>query len=609
MKKSILKVLITLAMVLAFVLSMGATESDAPRVIQPGDVNADGDIDSSDIVLLAQYIAGWDVQLGGDMHSVVIDEAVEPTCRTTGLTEGKHCSDCGMILVKQQILPTTDHDFEDTVYPPTETEKGYTRHRCMDCGFELIDSYTGATLAKGLEYEIIDGNCTITGIGTCTETEIYIPENIENCPVTAIADEAFAEQTQITFITIPYTVESLGSRAFYGCTGLTEFTVPSSVISIGHQVFYKCDNLATVYYNSRFSPDTDKVFLNIESIKTVIFGGTIVPKDICYKCSNIKNIKILKTVKSIGYEAFYGCSSLTSVTIPDSVTSINYSVFEGCSSLTSVTIPDSVTSISNDAFIGCSSLKNLYISDLESWLNVKLNGNFSHPLYSAGGNLYINNVLATDITIPDSVTRIGNFVFNGCSSLTSVTIPGSVMSIGNYAFDGCSSLTSVTIPDSVTRIGNFAFRGCRSLESIIIPDSVTSIGNYVFRDCSRLMSITIPDSVTSIGDAAFSGCSSLTSVTIPDSVTSIGYEAFYGCSSLTSVTIPDSVTSIGNSAFWGCSSLKKVYYGGTESDWSGVAVGNSNEPLSSAIRYYYSENKPMGSGLYWRYVDGVPTPW
>ena len=159
------------------------------------------------------------------------------------------------------------------------------------------------------------------------------------------------------------------------------------------------------------------------------------------------------------------------------------------------------------------------------------------------------------VTIPDSVTSIGDRAFSWCTSLQSVTIPDSVTSIDESAFSWCTSLQSVIIPDSVTSIGDRAFWGCTSLQSVIIPDSVTSIGNKAFSDCKSLQSVTIPDSVTSISDSAFSGCSSLQSVTIPDSVTSIGRRAFSKCSSLQSVTIPDSVTSIGAGAFSGCSSL------------------------------------------------------
>ena len=110
-----------------------------------------------------------------------------------------------------------------------------------------------------------------------------------------------------------------------------------------------------------------------------------------------------------------------------------------------------------------------------------------------------------------------------------------ITSIGNFAFDGCTSLTSITIPDSVTSIGEYAFSDCYSLTSITIPDSVTSIGWATFRDCTSLTSVNIPDSVISIGNSAFEDCTSLTSVTIGNSVSSIGSWAFEWCKSLTSV--------------------------------------------------------------------------
>ena len=143
--------------------------------------------------------------------------------------------------------------------------------------------------------------------------------------------------------------------------------------------------------------------------------------------------------------------------------------------------------------------------------------------------------------------------------MTSVTIPNSVTSIGNGAFSGCFGLTSVTIPNSVTSIGEYAFSDCSSLTSVTIGNSVTSIGKSAFYKCKGLTSVTIPNSVTSIGERAFYDCTSLTSVTIPNSVTSIGNEAFYNCTSLTSVTIPNSVTSIGNSAFNYCTKLTSIF--------------------------------------------------
>ncbi|MEE1272022.1 MAG: leucine-rich repeat domain-containing protein [Bacteroidales bacterium] len=182
----------------------------------------------------------------------------------------------------------------------------------------------------------------------------------------------------------------------------------------------------------------------------------------------------------------------------------------------------------------------------------------------SGCSPYCDNVFSfcrslTSVTIPNSVTSIGDYTFAGCRSLTSVTIPNSVTSIGDDAFRFCRSLTSVDIPNSVTYIGEWAFYSCSSLTSVTIPNnSVTSIGAQAFAYCESLTSVVIPNGVTFIGDGMFDGCSSLTSITIPNSVTSIGGYAFSYCSSLTSVTIPNSVTFIGSGAFVGCSSLTSV---------------------------------------------------
>ena len=140
-----------------------------------------------------------------------------------------------------------------------------------------------------------------------------------------------------------------------------------------------------------------------------------------------------------------------------------------------------------------------------------------------------------------------------------VSIPSSVTEIGDGAFSGCSSLTSIEIPSSVTKIGDEAFRGCRSLTSIEISSGVTEIGSKAFYNCSHLTSIEIPSSVTKIGSYAFSGCWSLTSIDILPSVTEIGDGAFSGCSSLEAIYIPSRVTEIGNWAFKDCSNLQLIY--------------------------------------------------
>ena len=178
-------------------------------------------------------------------------------------------------------------------------------------------------------------------------------------------------------------------------------------------------------------------------------------------------------------------------------------------------------------------------------------------------NFYLDYVKYSVVEGHLEVSGYDSKGFNGVAKIVSrITYSGNtyeVLAIQSKAFWDCKVLSSVTIPNSVTSIGDFVFYGCTGLTSITIPNSVTSIDDAVFSGCSGLTSVTIPNSVTSIGGSAFSGCSGLTSVTIPSSVTSIGPWAFSACSGLTSVTIPNSVTSINAFAFSNCSGLNDVY--------------------------------------------------
>ena len=203
------------------------------------------------------------------------------------------------------------------------------------------------------------------------------------------------------------------------------------------------------------------------------------------------------------------------------------------------------------------------------------------------GATYLSNVWDSEtgkgvITFSRDVTKIGDFAFSSCESLTSVNIPDSVTTIGGSAFLGCTSLTSVTIPDSVTTIGGGAFAGCESLKEfkgkfaadggrcLIMDNTIIAYAN------ASGTTYTIPDSVTTIGDWAFYNCDSLTSVTIGNSVTTIGDHAFLYCHSLTSVTIGDSVTTIEGAAFYDCSSLKTVYCKPTTPPTGGSSMFNYN---------------------------------
>jgi hypothetical protein len=168
--------------------------------------------------------------------------------------------------------------------------------------------------------------------------------------------------------------------------------------------------------------------------------------------------------------------------------------------------------------------------------------------YSVFKSLVDGSISSVTQDMIEGITKIDDYAFYNCETLTSIQIPNSVTDIKKYSFYGCSSLTNIAIPNSVSTIGNDAFE-ISGLTNIVIPNSITSMGNSVFYYCHSLESVTLSNNLTTIPQSIFSGCNKLTNITVPDGITSIGAYAFSGCSSLTNLTIPSTVTSIGDGAF------------------------------------------------------------
>ena len=294
------------------------------------------------------------------------------------------------------------------------------------------------------------------------------------------------------------------------------------------------------------------------------------------------------------------------VVIPEGVTSISDFAFGLNSTMTSVTIPKTVTAIGEDTFSTCSGLTKFVVKS-------------GNPSYSSkDGVLYNKNKTLLmlcpakktgTLSIPDTVTSLGDWAFELCAELTGITIPKSLISIGRFTFGACRSLTSISV-DS----GNPAFSSqdgvlynkdrtmlimCPAKKtSVSIADSVTTIGEKAFSGCGKLKSISLPASVTSIGNSAFVGCSGLTNLTLPSSVKTVGAYAFQYCTALESVFVPKSVTSIGMWAFIDCDSLATVYYAGSREEWEALLTDEYGgsvtlHPTFENVSVYYNYTRVL----------------
>ncbi len=314
------------------------------------------------------------------------------------------------------------HSYSENIIQPTCTNKGCAEHTCP-CGstykdnekpvishnyVDYVCTMCGIKIktSEGLAYTLNsdEQGYSVSGIGECADTDVVIPATYNGLPVTAIGNSVFRDCTSLKAVTIPDSVTNIGNYAFSGCSNLEKMAVEE-----GNIVYHSKGNCI------------------IETAsKTLIAGcqNSVIPTD-------------------------------------GSVTSIGASAFSGRSGITSITIPSSVTSIGGGAFASCNNLKSITVENENTEYYIK-----SSCLIEAKSKTLVwgceNSIIPTD----GSVTSIGDYAFDGCSSLTSITIPDSVTSIGAAAFQSCSNLTDITIPSSVTSIGEYAFRYCYNLKAI-----------------------------------------------------------------------------------------------------------------------------------------------
>ena len=273
-----------------------------------------------------------------------------------------------------------------------------------------------------------------------------------------------------------------------------------------------------------------------------------------FELSSLSSITLPEGFTTLGDWAFSHCYDMVSVTMPSTLTHIGKYAFTSSYQLTYLTIPDNVTEIGVAAFLALTSVKSY---------QGKYASSDHKCLVKDGSLITVAPAGLTSLIIPDGVTGIADYALATCSTIQSVTIPSSVTSIGERAFESCS-ISSIALPNGLTYIGTQAFYGCKNLTSITIPQNVTSISDMAFFMCSGLAEFNgkfASDDHRCLvigGDIIAFAPAGLSEYVVPSNVTGIGYGAFSYCSSLTAITVPDNVVCINESAFNGCFSLSFI---------------------------------------------------
>ncbi len=347
-----------------------------------------------------------------------------------------------------------------------------------------------------------------------------------------IGYRAFYNCTSLAEFTIPDGVTTIGQDAFFGCPGLTEITIPTSVTEMGS--FFGCTALKNVYISDLtawckidvdfYSPlyYATNLYLNGELIKNLVLPEGLTTCNVVFR--GYKGVTLLtlpSTLTELPSRAFEDCTSLSSIiskattpptidssTFDENVKSIPVIVPKGCKASYQASdvwkdftgIIEEGELLPNDAKIEVDGICYIITNNVER--TVSVTQSLSEDGYEGKISIVIpESVIYGGFTY--QVTGITSNAFYHCSTLNSVTIPNSVSSIGEAAFMFCIALTNITIPNSVTSIESSAFRNCAALTNITIPNSVTSIGSAAFSTCDALKEVTIPNSITSIGDYAF----------------------------------------------------------------------------------------------------------
>ena len=410
------------------------------------------------------------------------------------------------------------------------------------------------------EYSIVDNSVTIDRY-TGSDSVVVMPDNIDGYDVTGIAGSAFAGCTSIKDIKMPESITYIGME-FIKETQIETITIPQSVKNVEY------------YYH------WGGIFTGAEKLKEVIFEDGIknIPANVCrtgynnqwsnYDINNIEKVYIPDSVETIEEYAFYECNKIGDVTLPKSLKAIEAYAFAECDDIYKVDFkynPETEIKIGTGAFNSCNKLSNVNMTE-----NIK----------SIGGYVFADCPQIKNITLPESVTYIGEHFIKG-TGIEIITIPKGIENVGADYNTTCGPLTGaeklkeVIFEDGIKKIPayicktidsyGFNYGKINNIKSIHIPDSVEEIGESAFYGCNKIENITLPKSMKEIGKYAFAECDSIFSIEFKNSVeeVKIGRRAFYSCDKLENVKLSININNIGEEAFLGDDSLTIYGYDGT----------------------------------------------
>lgn len=533
--------------------------------------------------------------------------------------------------------------------PETVTELEYY-------AFKGCTSLTAVTIPSGLTSAGSLGSGAFSGCSALTT--VQFGSGLASIP------GALFEGTGLKTVTLPESVTSIGSWAFANCAKLEQVSFPAGLTSIDLSAFENCTALTAVTLPKRLTELGSAVFKNCSALKSVWipksltdnglgdgFKGCTALTDITFETgitkiadrqfdgSPIKSITIPGTVTTVGMSAFSDCANLTAIDLPTSVTEIDGYAFSS-TGLTAVTLPKHLRELGTDAFAGCTALKSVFIPlSLQTASSPFRNCTALTDVTFEDGRTELPDTLLRgsgirQLTVPQTVTKIGYSAFAGCTQLTAITLPAGLRELGNEAFKGCTALTGVALPDSLTALGYGVFRdcsaltaaefpagidpvswssgssmlrNCTSLRSVKLPKTVSSLGNYFFAGCTALERIVLPDSVTEIGSNLFNGCTALTDVTLSTNLQAIPENTFYGCVSLQKLVAPYAVTKIGKTAFANCTSLTELTLLRNVTEAAADALSYPEQVTVYGVKGTYAETYAASVGARFAAIDRPAT--